>query len=92
MVELSSFQLISMRESPDVAVVTNLSPNHLDVHKDMQEYIDAKKNILLHQNAFSRTVLNAGNAVTASFAPEVRGDCWMFRRGGPVNRLSLIHI
>ena len=42
-VELSSFQLISMRESPDVAVVTNLSPNHLDVHKDMQEYIDAKK-------------------------------------------------
>ena len=85
-VELSSFQLISMRESPDVAVVTNLSPNHLDVHKDMQEYIDSKKNILLHQGAFSRTVLNAGNEITASFAPEVRGDCWMFRRGGPVDR------
>ena len=85
-VELSSFQLISMRESPDVAVVTNLSPNHLDVHKDMQEYIDAKKNILLHQGAFSRTVLNAGNEITASFAPQVRGDCWMFRRGGPVDR------
>ena len=49
MVELSSFQLISMGESPDVAVVTNLSPNHLDVHKDMQEYIDAKKNIFRHQ-------------------------------------------
>ena len=73
-VELSSFQLISMRESPDVAVVTNLSPNHLDVHKDMQEYIDAKKNILLHQGALSRTVLNAGNEITAAFAPEVRGD------------------
>ncbi len=85
-VELSSFQLISMRESPDVAVVTNLSPNHLDVHKDMQEYIDAKKNILLHQDAFSRTVLNAGNEITAAFAPDVRGDCWMFRRGGPVER------
>ena len=85
-VELSSFQLISMRESPDVAVVTNLSPNHLDVHKDMQEYIDAKKNILLHQGAFSRTVLNAGNEITASFAPQVRGDCWMFRRGVPVER------
>lgn len=42
-VELSSFQLISMRKSPDVAVVTNLAPNHLDIHKDMQEYIDAKK-------------------------------------------------
>ncbi len=85
-VELSSFQLISMRESPDVAVVTNLSPNHLDVHKDMQEYIDAKKNILLHQGALSRTVLNAGNEITVGFAPEVRGDCWMFRRGAPVER------
>lgn len=85
-VELSSFQLISMGESPDVAVVTNLSPNHLDVHKDMQEYIDAKKNIFLHQNAFSRTVLNAGNEITASFAAQVRGDCWMFRRGSSVER------
>ncbi len=85
-VELSSFQLISMGESPDVAVITNLSPNHLDIHKDMQEYIDAKKNIFLHQNAFSRTVLNAGNEITASFGPEVRGDCWWFRRGGAVDR------
>lgn len=79
-VELSSFQLISMRESPDVAVVTNLSPNHLDMHKDMQEYIDAKKNIFLHQSAYSRTVLNADNDITASFAPETRGDTWMFSR------------
>ncbi|MGN1081302.1 MAG: Mur ligase family protein, partial [Acutalibacteraceae bacterium] len=42
-VELSSFQLISMTKSPDVAVVTNVAPNHLDIHKDMKEYIDAKK-------------------------------------------------
>lgn len=79
-VELSSFQLISMRRGPDVAVVTNLSPNHLDVHKDMREYIDAKKNIFLHQNAFSRTVLNLDNAITASFAPEVRGQALFFSR------------
>ena len=85
-VELSSFQLISMRKSPKVAVVTNVTPNHLDHHKDMQEYIDAKKNILLHQGAFSRTVVTAGNEITASFAPQVRGDCWMFRRGAPVER------
>lgn len=78
--ELSSFQLISMREGPDVAVVTNLTPNHLDMHKDMQEYIDAKKNVFLHQNAFSRTVLNADNEITASFAAETRGDTWMFSR------------
>ncbi len=79
-VELSSFQLISMRRGPDVAMVTNLSPNHLDIHKDMQEYIDAKKNIFLHQNAFSRTVLNLDNAITASFAPEVRGQALFFSR------------
>ena len=81
-VELSSFQLISMRRSPDVAVVTNLSPNHLDIHKDMQEYIDAKKNIFLHQNAFGRTVLNADNSITAGFAPEVRGQLYTFSRRG----------
>ncbi len=79
-VELSSFQLISMRQSPDVAVVTNLSPNHLDIHKDMQEYVDSKKNILLHQDAFSKTVLNLDNGITMSFAPEVRGKLYTFSR------------
>ena len=79
-VELSSFQLISMRRSPDVAIVTNMSPNHLDMHKDMQEYIDAKKNILLHQNAFGRAVLNADNAITAGFTEAVRGETLMFSR------------
>ena len=78
--ELSSFQLISMRSSPDVAVVTNLAPNHLDIHKDMAEYVDAKKNIFLHQDGFSRTVLNSDNEITAGFAPQVRGDLWEFSR------------
>ncbi len=78
--ELSSFQLISMRQSPDVAVVTNISPNHLDMHRDMDEYVNAKKNIFLHQSAFSRTVLNADNAITAGFAGETRGDTWLFSR------------
>ncbi len=73
-VELSSFQLISMRKSPDVAVVTNVAPNHLDVHKDMDEYVEAKKNILLHQNAFSRTVLNRDNDITEGFRASVRGQ------------------
>ncbi len=85
-VELSSFQLISMRESPDVAVVTNLSPNHLDWHTDLGEYFAAKKNIFLHQSACSRTILNADNEVTAGFQKEVRGDCWMFSRRGRVPR------
>lgn len=77
-VELSSFQLISMRQSPDVAVVKNVTPNHLDVHKDMEEYIDAKKNILLHQNGLSRSVLNLDNDITAEMAPLVRGELSWF--------------
>ena len=72
-VELSSFQLISMRKSPDIAVVTNLAPNHLDIHKDMQEYIDSKKNIVLHQNAFSKAVLNLDNEIADGFSDSVRG-------------------
>ncbi len=80
-VELSSFQLISMRKSPDVAVVTNLSPNHLDVHKDMSEYIDAKKNIILHQNAFSTAILNMDNEITKNFSNFIRGKTLFFSNG-----------
>lgn len=79
-VELSSFQLISMRQSPEIAVVTNLAPNHLDIHKDMREYIDAKKNIVLHQNAFSRAVLNMDNEITKGFAANCRGMVYGFSR------------
>lgn len=66
-VELSSFQLMDMTGSPQRAVVTNLAPNHLDVHKDMQEYIDAKKNIFRFQNDGGLLILNADNAITAAF-------------------------
>ncbi len=85
-VELSSFQLISMRKSPNISVVTNLEPNHLDMHKDMQEYIDAKKNIFIHQNAFSKTVLNLDNEITKGFAEITRGDTWFFSRRQTVNK------
>lgn len=78
--ELSSFQLISMRKSPDIAVITNISPNHLDVHKDMDEYIEAKKNIFLHQGADSRLVLNADNEITRSFVGKARGQALLFSR------------
>ncbi len=83
-VELSSFQLISMRKSPDVAVVTNVAPNHLDIHKDMDEYVNAKRNVLLHQNGFSRTVLNYDNDITRSFSEDVRGQMYFFSMRGPV--------
>lgn len=83
-VELSSFQLISMRKGPDVAVVTNVAPNHLDIHKTMDEYVGAKRNIVLHQNAFSRTVLNLDNRLSYSFADDVRGQCLLFSMEKPV--------
>lgn len=82
--ELSSFQLISMRKSPDVAVMTNVAPNHLDVHKDMDEYVEAKKNILLHQNAFSRAVLNKDNEITRGCRPFVRGQALWFSMEEPL--------
>lgn len=83
-VELSSFQLISMRKSPDVAVVTNIEPNHLDIHKDMQEYVEAKKNVILHQNAFSKAVLNLDNTLSDSFSEDVRGVLSKFSRKSKV--------
>ncbi len=79
-VELSSFQLMSMNQSPNVAVVTNLSPNHLDIHKDMDEYINSKKNIILHQSAFDTAVLNYDNKITNEFSKSVRGKCMFFSR------------
>lgn len=79
-VELSSFQLISMRKSPEISVVTNISPNHLDVHKDMNEYVEAKRQIFLHQNAFSRTILNFDNKETANMEDLVRGKTIFFSR------------
>ena len=79
-VELSSFQLISMRQSPDVAVVTNLAPNHLDIHKDMEEYIESKRNIILYQNEKQKAVLNYDNELTRSFDLSCSGEVVYFSR------------
>ena len=78
--ELSSFQLMTMTRSPHIAVVTNLAPNHLDVHKDFQEYIDAKENIFTHQAAEDIAVFNADNAITAEEAARAVGRARMFSR------------
>ena len=66
-VELSSFQLMDMTRSPERAVVTNLAPNHLDIHKDMEEYVDAKKNIFRFQKEHDLLVVNHDNAITDPF-------------------------
>ena len=77
-VELSSFQLHTMKKSPDIAVITNLSPNHLDVHKSYEEYIDAKANILLYMGEGGIAVLNAGNEDSFALRKLVRGQMRSF--------------
>ncbi len=82
--ELSSFQLMTMKQSPHIAVVTNVAPNHLDKHTDMDEYVAAKRNLLAWQTAGDRVVLNADNDITASFAFEAAGAVtWFSRRTEP---------
>ena len=84
--ELSSFQLMTMTRSPHIAVVTNLAPNHLDVHKDYAEYISAKENIFTHQSASDIAVFNADNEVTRSFVGRQRGALRTFSRRETVER------
>ena len=66
-VELSSFQLMDMKRSPARAIITNLAPNHLDIHKDMAEYVEAKTNIFRYQDENGLLILNADNAITSGF-------------------------
>ena len=78
--ELSSFQLMDLHHSCHIAVVTNLAPNHLDMHRDMEEYVNAKKNIFLHQKSGDTLIVNHDNALTESFAEEARGTVKRFSR------------
>lgn len=78
--ELSSFQLHTMTLSPQVAVVTNLSPNHLDMHKSMEEYVEAKKNIYLYQTENDKLILNFDNDITRDFIKEAKGKTVYFSR------------
>lgn len=79
-VELSSFQLMTMGRSPNVAVFTNLSPNHLDYHHTMEEYTSAKLNIFCHQNPQDRAVFNYDNDITRSLAKTAVGRVMLFSR------------
>lgn len=76
--ELSSFQLMTMNVSPEVAVITNLSPNHLDMHKDMEEYVWSKENIYRYQDKGDLLVLNRDNEITNSMAPKAPGRVMLF--------------
>ena len=71
--ELSSFQLMGMEVSPNISVVTNIYPDHLNVHKSYEEYIQAKKNIFLHQDKDGILILNKDNEITSKFSSEAKG-------------------
>ena len=105
-VELSSFQLMDMERSAHIAVITNLAPNHLDVHKDMAEYVQAKTNIFNFQSAADTLILNGDNEITAGFHGvgttrffsrrgsgyvQLEGD-WICRNGTPVLDIHTIAI
>ncbi len=86
-VELSSFQLLTMGnmvKKPDIAVVTNIECTHQDHHISLDEYVDAKRNILIYQDKNSKTVLNAdcdysiGNSVYHDMRYDVRGNLVQF--------------
>jgi UDP-N-acetylmuramoylalanine--D-glutamate ligase len=76
--ELSSFQLMTMKKSPSIAAVTNMTPNHLNVHHGMEEYIDAKRNILRWQGVSDTVVLNYDNKITRGFADIAKGEIRFF--------------
>ncbi|MBQ2938669.1 MAG: UDP-N-acetylmuramoyl-L-alanine--D-glutamate ligase [Clostridia bacterium] len=76
--ELSSFQLMNMQVSPDIAVITNITPNHLNIHKDYEEYIEAKKMIFKNQDDKGILILNYDNDITRNCAKEVNGKVMFF--------------
>ncbi|MBO5735916.1 MAG: UDP-N-acetylmuramoyl-L-alanine--D-glutamate ligase [Clostridia bacterium] len=91
-VELSSFQLMKMTRSPMIAVVTNISPNHLNWHVDMEEYVSAKESIFLFQQAENKLIVNKDDSYAARCASKAKGkvkftsgkekaDVWFDERG-----------
>lgn len=82
--ELSSFQLHTMNFVPYAAVITNVTPNHLNWHISMEEYIDSKKNIFRHQNKSCRLILNAENELTRGMAQEAPSAVTLFSSKRPL--------
>ena len=76
--ELSSFQLMGMKVSPKISVITNITPNHLDIHSCMEEYIEAKKNIFKYQNEYGTLITNYDNDITREFDKEAPGKVIYF--------------
>lgn len=95
--ELSSFQLMTMEVCPQVAIITNITPNHLDMHKSMEEYVESKKNIFKLQEKEDVLILNRENAITNSFVNEALGEVKVFSsardlQGGACYKNHIIYL
>ena len=86
--ELSSFQLELMQTSPSIAVVLNITPNHLDRHKTMHAYTAAKANILRHQNSIDWAILNREEPRSINLQSSVVGKISTFGLKKPEGGLA----
>lgn len=84
--ELSSFQLEIMTKSPHIAAVLNLTPNHLDRHKTMPNYISAKSHILTHQSQADTAIMNRDDPLVRELFPEVVGRRITFGLNEPFDK------
>lgn len=89
--ELSSFQLEIWTQSPKVAAVLNITPNHLDRHKTMAAYINAKSNILRHQNPDDVAVLSADDPGALALRPLAPGRIRFFSLTKPITDGAFVH-
>lgn len=87
--ELSSFQLHTMKQSPDIAVITNVTPNHLDWHKNFDEYKNSKKAVFAYQNDNGKVVLNFDNSITREFGNEAKNVTYFSSKAVPDNGYCL---
>lgn len=90
--EMSSFQLIDLTVSPHIAVVLNITMDHMDWHKDREEYVNSKKNIVIHQKSTDYAVINEEYDTPKSFAQNLKSKVVFFSKKNlePIFRKDLL--
>ncbi|MBI2849047.1 MAG: UDP-N-acetylmuramoyl-L-alanine--D-glutamate ligase [Chloroflexi bacterium] len=89
--ELSSFQLETIKKSPPWAIITNIKPDHFDRHPSWEDYVAAKANIFKHQTIHHAVILNYDDPTTRAMAQDSPSPVWFFSLKGPVERGAFLH-